>query len=186
MSRKARSVDAQPGSGWNQGQLAHLIPTASHERFLIKASFKAPLASAPRLSVDGKFIEGVQTDAEGRFWRFDVRSLQPATLYELRLTDPGGAPLRDAWPLKTFPAPDATPDRRRILAYTCQGGYDCKVRRPNARKYVSSAIRCASPAVEIAPGAPAARRAVRQRQDEGRQLQRPSAASSSRMVTGSK
>jgi hypothetical protein len=26
-------------------------------------------------------------DAEGRLWRFDVRSLQPATPYELRLTD---------------------------------------------------------------------------------------------------
>ena len=119
-----QSVGAQPADAWNQGQLAHLIPTASHERFLIKASFKAPLTDAPRLSVNGKSIEGVQTDPQGRFWRFDALSLQPATPYELRLTEPGGAPLCDAWPLTTFPAPDAAPDRLRILAFTCAGGYD--------------------------------------------------------------
>ena len=119
-----QSVGAQPADAWNQGQLAHLIPTASHERLLIKASFKAPLTDAPRLSVNGKSIEGVQTDPQGRFWRFDALSLQPATPYELRLTEPGGAPLCDPWPLTTFPAPDAAPDRLRILAFTCAGGYD--------------------------------------------------------------
>src|SRR5262245_60416240 len=78
---------------WSQGQVAHLIPTASHERFLIKASFRAPLAGAPHLSVDGKSVAGVQTDAGGRFWRFDAPALQPARQYELRLLDPGGGPL---------------------------------------------------------------------------------------------
>jgi hypothetical protein len=38
---------AQPADAWNQGQLAHLIPTASHERILIKASFKSPLTGTP-------------------------------------------------------------------------------------------------------------------------------------------
>jgi len=117
-------VDAQPTDAWNQGQLAHLIPTASHERFLVKASFKAPLTGTPRLSVNGKPVAGVRTDSQGRFWRFDASSLRPATTYELRLTDSGGAPLCDAWPLKTFPAPDAAPERMRILAYSCEGGYD--------------------------------------------------------------
>src|SRR5207344_2017116 len=117
-----QSAGAQ--QGWNQGQLAHLIPTASHDRFLIKASFKSPLSGTPRLSIDGKVIDGVQTDPQGRFWRFDATSLQPTTQYTLRITDPGGAPLCDAWPLKTFPAPDATPDRVRVLAFTCAGGYD--------------------------------------------------------------
>jgi hypothetical protein len=69
-------------------------------------------------------FDGAQTGPQGRYWRFDVSALQPATQYELRITDPGGAPLCDAWPLKTFPAPDAAPDRMRILAYTCAGGYD--------------------------------------------------------------
>ena len=119
-----RLVSAQPTNGWNQGQVVHLIPTANHERFLIKVSFKAPLTGAPRLSVDGKSVDGVQTDPTGRFWRFDVSALRPATQYQLRITDAGGAPLCDFWPLKTFPAPNAAPDRVRILAYTCGGGYD--------------------------------------------------------------
>jgi len=109
---------------WNEGQLAHLIPTASHERFLIKASFKMPLTGKPRLTVDGNPIDGDKTDSKGRFWRFDASSLQPATQYELRITDPGGAPLCDSWSLKTFPAPDAKPQTLRILSYTCAGGYD--------------------------------------------------------------
>jgi hypothetical protein len=126
-------ANAQPADGWNEGQLAHLIPTASHERFLIKASFKAPLTEAPRLSVNNRTVDGVQTDPAGRFWRFDAPSLQPATQYELRITDAGGAPLCDAWPLKTFPSPDAAPEHMRILAYTCEGGYTAragKARRP--------------------------------------------------------
>jgi PhoD-like phosphatase len=121
-----RSAQAQApaptGGEWNAGQLAHLIPTASHERFLIKASFKAPLADTPRLTVNGKSVDGVQTDPDGRFWRFDAASLQPATQYELRIADRGGAPLCDAWPLKTFPAPDANPERMRVVAFTCAGG----------------------------------------------------------------
>src|SRR5262245_12714730 len=64
-----QSAVAQPA--WNQGQIAHLIPTASHDRLLIKASFRTPLGAAPRLSIDGRFVVGVQTDAQGRFWRFD-------------------------------------------------------------------------------------------------------------------
>ncbi|MBR1221045.1 hypothetical protein JQ557_23810 [Bradyrhizobium sp. U87765 SZCCT0131] len=115
---------APPTDGWNQGQLAHLIPTASHDRFLIKVSFKAPLAGTPQLTVDGRHIDGERTDSQGRFWRFDATSLRPATRYELRIVDAGGAPLCDAWPLATFPAPDATPTRMRLVAYTCAGGYD--------------------------------------------------------------
>ena len=130
-----QSLAAQKADGWDQGQLAHLIPTASHERFLIKTSFKAPLSFAPQLSVNGKPTDGVQTDSHGRFWRFDVTPLNPATEYELRITDPGGAPLCDAWLLKTFPAPGDTVERLRILDYTCAGGYDGpsyngKTRRP--------------------------------------------------------
>src|SRR5262245_25149434 len=124
MLSSPRPAPGQAAGGWNDGQVAHLIPTARHDRFLIKASFKAPLVRAPRLSVSGKSVEGVQTDGQGRFWRFDVPSLQPATLYELQLTESGGSALCDAWPLKTFPAPDSAPDHLRILAYTCAGGYD--------------------------------------------------------------
>ena len=119
-----KGSDSSSSTKWSAGDLAHLIPTASHERFLIKASFKKPLAFTPRLTVDGKPVEGFKTDAHGRFWRFDAPSLSANTTYALRLTDPGGAPLCDAWPLKTFPAPSASPERLRILAYTCAGGCD--------------------------------------------------------------
>jgi len=109
---------------WNAGSVAHLIPTANHERVLLKASFTAPLDSAPRLLVDGRAFEGTKTDVQGRFWRFDARGLEPARVHELRLVDRSGAPLCDAWPLKTFPAPNAAAERMRIVAYTCAGGYD--------------------------------------------------------------
>jgi hypothetical protein len=118
------AVHGQSTAAWNAGKVAHIIPTASQERFLIKISFSEPLNGMPQLSVDGKRTKGVMTDPAGRFWRFDVSGLQPATQYELRLLDAGGAALCDAWPLKTFPSPNATPERLRILAYTCSGGYD--------------------------------------------------------------
>ncbi|WP_298702924.1 hypothetical protein [uncultured Variovorax sp.] len=117
---------ARSGNEWNAGQLLHLIPIANHERFLIKASFRTPLKSPPQLGVDGKRIAGVKTDSQGRFWRFDVRGLRPSTHYELRILDAKGSALCDSWPLKTFPAPDTMPERLRILAYTCAGGYDAE------------------------------------------------------------
>ena len=73
------SVSAQAIDSWKAGQLAHLIPTASHERFLIKASFKAPLADTPRLTVDGKAVDGVQTDRKAASGVSTRRRLRPAT-----------------------------------------------------------------------------------------------------------
>src|ERR1700752_1344566 len=105
---------SQAAKAWSQGEVVHLLPTANHNRFLIKASFKTALKSRPRLLVNGKAHEGVQTDPLGRFWRFDVQGLSAATRYELRITDRQGRALCDAWPLKTFPAPDAQPERMRI------------------------------------------------------------------------
>src|SRR5262245_4663890 len=91
-----------PNDAWDEGQLKHVIPAANHDRFLIKTSFKAALAFTPRLTVNGTAVEGFRTDLAGRFWRFDVKSLTPATQYELQLTDPDRKPLCDPWPLKTF------------------------------------------------------------------------------------
>ncbi|MBS3756687.1 MAG: hypothetical protein KGY56_13385 [Desulfobacterales bacterium] len=110
---------------WNEGELKHILPTANHERFLIKTSFKAPLQTAPRLEVNGqKTVEGVMTDTEGRFWMFDVPGLSPDTDYELRIKSQDGKPLCESWPLKTFPDPDAKPEHVRLLIYTCLGGHD--------------------------------------------------------------
>jgi hypothetical protein len=73
-----RAVAARQADIWNQGQLAHLIPTANHERILIKASFKSSLTGTPRLTVNGKSVDGVQAglgDVTGAlmFRRFSPR-----------------------------------------------------------------------------------------------------------------
>ena len=111
-----------PDDGWRAGDLLHLIPTASHERIRIKASFERPRTKAPLLEAGAHRTAGQQSDSEGRFFSFDIAGLTPATRYTLRLVEQNGAPICDDWPLRTFPAPDATPDRFRLLAFTCAGG----------------------------------------------------------------
>jgi hypothetical protein len=112
---------ALAADGWKQGDLVHLIPAASHERIAIKCSFRAPRA-APALTVDGIAHQGRQTDGQGRYFAFDVASLEPGRHYELRLTE-GSRPLTDSWLLATFPAPQARPERVRLLLHTCAGGH---------------------------------------------------------------
>lgn len=107
------------------GPVAHVLATASHHRFWVKASFHEPQAEAPWLSVDGRPRRALRTDARGRFWAFDVRGLRPGRRYALELTrGPRGAPLLDPWELATFPAPKQRPERFRVLVYTCAGGDD--------------------------------------------------------------
>ena len=109
---------------WRAGRVAHLLPTASHDRLLVKASFHEPLEDPPLLRVSGRAVTGVRRDSRGRFFSFDVAGLAPDTAHTLELVDAAGAPLCDPWPLRTFPAPDALPERFRLLAYTCAGGPD--------------------------------------------------------------
>src|SRR5262245_20115522 len=59
-----RNAAAQPT--WNAGQLAHVIPTANHERFLIKTSFKSAFEMPPVLRVDTRPVRGIKTDTAGR------------------------------------------------------------------------------------------------------------------------
>ena len=118
--RAARAAD--PPEEWNPGELAHLIPAASHERVRIKASFRSALRAPPRLRVGDREVAGTRTDTRGRFWAFELGGLKPATRYSLALRDSGGRALCDSWPLATFPAPDATRERFRLLVYTCAGG----------------------------------------------------------------
>lgn len=111
--------------GWDHGELVHILPTVSHERIRIKASFKRSLESAPVLQVGGeKTVRGVMTDTEGRFWMFDASGLSAGTRYELALKTESGRNLCAPWPLKTFPAPEASPNHVRLLIYTCLGGHD--------------------------------------------------------------
>lgn len=135
--------------GWNRGPIRHLLPTASDRAFNIKLSLGTASESAPVLHVrkaseagdreEPLRVNGERQDSRGRFWAFRVGGLAPDTLYSLRLYEagaagrerletlsgaetPAAAPLCDAWPLRTLPAPEARPDHLRIVAFTCAGG----------------------------------------------------------------
>jgi hypothetical protein len=106
----------------------HVLATASHDRLLIKASFREPRHTTPILRIGRRSIAGSATDTEGLFWRFDAPGLAPDTEYELSLGDERRGARRgtllDPWPLRTFPSPTAEIDRLRLLVYTCAGGYE--------------------------------------------------------------
>src|SRR5215471_18386047 len=107
---------------WNAGDMIHIIPTATHNRFLLKLSLMKSRKTAPELLVNRTKVKGDQTDLEGRYWQFDVTGLSPATEYKLQLLESTGKEITDLWPLKTFPDPDTKPQSLRILSYTCGGG----------------------------------------------------------------
>ncbi len=113
--------------GWNRGPLQHLLPTASHRSFNLKASFFEPTSlaasMAPSLRVGERLVAGERQDTIGRFWAFRIGDLEPDTQYTLQLVNgKDDAPLCDTWPLRTLPAPDAAPEHLRVAAYTCAGG----------------------------------------------------------------
>jgi hypothetical protein len=112
---------------WNGGDVFHILPTVNHERILVKASFKKPLSPPPRMRVDGRAVEGQKTDSDGRFWRFDAAGLEADRTYRLQFVDASGSPLCDSWPLRTFPAPDARPEKLRLLIFTGFGGHDAHI-----------------------------------------------------------
>lgn len=103
--------------------VAHLLPTVSSDRILLKASFLDPLTSVPELYVDGVAVPGVRTDSDGEFFVFDAAGLQPGKEYGLQLRV-GRTHQVEPWSLRTFPAPDAEVERLRILAFTCAGGHE--------------------------------------------------------------
>ena len=113
---------ANVDDGWRRGDLQHLVPGASHERIVIKCSFRHP-RTPPTLRVDERRVRAQATDTEGRYFAFDVAGLAPDHTHILQLLDEGDEALTDSWPLATYPAPDASPDSVRLLAYTCAGGY---------------------------------------------------------------
>lgn len=108
---------------WLERDIAHLLPAASHDRFLIKSSVRRPLARAPVLRIGRRRIPGVRSDTAGSFWQFDAPGLAPDRVHRLVIEERDGRQLCDPWPLRTFPAPDNPAQRLRILAFTCAGGY---------------------------------------------------------------
>lgn len=117
---------ANASDGWDAGLVRHLLPAVNDSHFLIKASFTRALNDAPRLRVqngaDERYVEGYRNDSLGQFWQFYVSELRPETEYTLSLHDRGGDALCDSWPLSTFPDPQQSPERLRVLFYTCAGG----------------------------------------------------------------
>jgi hypothetical protein len=110
--------------GWDDGEVAHLLPTSNHNRILVKASFKNPLDGAPNLQVGDQRVVGQRSDTRGSFWQFQAADLKPATTYQLSLTSTGGRALCQPWTLSTMPAPEEMPSRLRLLVYSCAGGHD--------------------------------------------------------------
>ncbi len=108
--------------GFDAGPVRHLLPSATHERIRLKASFEAPRPAPPLLDVDGSRVPGRRTDTAGRFFLFDVEGLVADREHTLRLRDADGTAMTDPWPLRTLPGPDAPTEHVRLLCYTCAGG----------------------------------------------------------------
>jgi hypothetical protein len=83
-----------------------ILPTSSHNRILIKASFKKLLEPAPILRIGDQRISGVRSDTRGSFWQFHAGDLKAGTSYELSLVSSDGHSLCQPWTLSTMPAPD--------------------------------------------------------------------------------
>lgn len=105
------------------GLVAHILPTVSHDRMLLKISLVEPQSRPPELRVGRRRVAGAPTDTQGTHWAFDAGGLEPDTRYGLDLLA-DGCRIADPWELATFPAPDACPERLRLLVYTCAGGHD--------------------------------------------------------------
>src|ERR1700751_5635358 len=106
----AAAAAERPGArddNWDQGELQHLIPTATHDRFLIKASFTQAQPAPPELQIGGTTVRGQSNASAGDFWQFDVPGLTPSTPYKLSLASSAGRALCEPWQLSKFPAPDS-------------------------------------------------------------------------------
>ena len=130
LAQSPQNAAAMAGSGsatWDPGKLLHLLPAVSDREMLIKASVDFPLGAAPVLRVGSQHVVGQMTDTRGEHWQFHAKGLEPGRRYRLLLVTggkSGGKPLCAPWDLATFPAPDARPDRVRLLTFTCAGGHE--------------------------------------------------------------
>jgi hypothetical protein len=133
-------TDAGQTSRWQAGSVEHLLPTASHNRILLKTSLRDAQTRPPLLRVGKRSIAGQRTDTAGRFWSFDAPNLGAGEPHQLELLDAGNRPLCDPWTVKTFPAPGSEPERFRLLVYTCAGG-DERLGGGHKHNFLSIAIR---------------------------------------------
>lgn len=137
----AGAARGQSGS-WQAGSVEHLLPTASHDRILLKASLRDPLNRPPILRVGERAVTGNRTDTAGRFWSFDAANLAPGEPHRLELLNAQNQALCDPWTVRTFPAPDSEPESFRLLVYTCAGG-DERIDTPrgDGKRFLPIALR---------------------------------------------
>jgi hypothetical protein len=128
-------------NAWDDGELVHVLPTSSHNRILIKASFKKPLEAAPILRIGDQRISGVRSDTRGSFWQFHAGDLKAGTSYELSLGSSDGHGLCQPWTLSTMPAPDESPSQLRLLVYSCAGGHDLFSSAHTGFEFLPAAVR---------------------------------------------
>ncbi len=110
-------------AAFDDGDVRHLLVTANEREIQVKASLKTPVPEGVRLTAGDRSVAGIRSDSEGRFWRFRLQDLRPATQYALQIQGPRRA-FCAPWPVKTFPAPDALPSSFRLLTFTCAGGIE--------------------------------------------------------------
>jgi hypothetical protein len=136
----ASSARSQSDS-WQAGLVELLLPTASHNRILLKASFRDVHTRPPLLRVGKRSVVGRRNDTGGRFWSFDAPDLAPGEPYRLEILDARNRALCDPWTVKTFPAPDSDPEKFRLLVYTCAGGDERLVGRNGKHNFLQIALR---------------------------------------------
>jgi hypothetical protein len=126
---------------WDAGELVHVLPTSSHDRILLKTSFKGRLEAPPNLQIGDQRVIGQRTDTGGSFWQFHAADLKAGTTYRLSLASSDGRSLCEPWTLSTMPAPDELPSRLRLLVYSCAGGHDIFRSAHTGFEFLPTAVR---------------------------------------------
>ena len=111
-----------PTGDWDAGLVRHILPTVNDSRILLKVSVNQPLSATPTLRIGNNSYAGRMSDTAGEFWQFLATDLQAGARHTLSLQSGDGASLCEPWPLSTFPGPGTSPERFRMLFYTCAGG----------------------------------------------------------------
>lgn len=99
-----------------------ILPSATHDTLAVKLLLDTPPSAPPLLTIAGRPVPARRMDPDGHAWAFIQRGLDAGTAHALTLADDGGTALREPWRVETLPSPDATPERFRILFFTCAGG----------------------------------------------------------------
>jgi hypothetical protein len=130
---------------FDAGDVAHILPSVTHERMLLKVSFATSRPESPMLRVGDQTVTGIATDIDRTFFTFDVDGLEPGTTFDLQLVEADDTEITSSWPLATFPAPDdGAAERLRLLCISCPGGAEefvAPIPQPDTPQFQSMAVR---------------------------------------------